>query len=394
MITLIEKWNKSVDNGGAFGALLTDLSKAFDCLSRKLLLAKLNAYGFDKRSLTLIFNYLSNRKQRVKINDSFSSWSEILFGFPQGSILGPLLFNVFICDMFYFMEDYEIANYADDSTPFSAKLDHKSVVQELEVSSLILFTWLRNNYMKANTDKSHLLLSGNSNLTANIDGNVIESEGKQVLLSITIDSNLSFNKHINNLGKKNSAKLNALARIAGYMDFPKRRLIMKAFITSQFGYCPLIGMFHSRALNNKINSIHERALRITYNDTTSTFEELLNKDKSVSIHHRNLQVLVTDLYKVKSNMAPEILNEIFKNRKSSYNLRTNSSFAVRPVHSVYHGTESLSFLGPKIWELVPEDAKQSESLEIFKKTIKQWVPSSSRCPCRLCRIYLQNIGFV
>ena len=157
-----------------------------------------------------------------------------------------------------------------------------------------------------------LFLSGNSNLRANIDGNVIESEGNQVLLCITIDSNLSFNKHINNLCKKASAKLNALARIAGYLDFPKRRLIMKAFITSQFGYCPLIWMFHSRALNNKINYIHERTLRITYNDRTSTFEELLNKDNSVSIHHRNLQVLVTELYKVKSNMAPEMLNQIFQ----------------------------------------------------------------------------------
>ena len=243
--------------------------------------------------------------------------------------------------MFYFMEDYEIANYADDSTPFCTKPDHKSVIQELEVLSSILFTWLRNNYMKANTDKSHLLLSGNNNLTANIDENVTESEGNQVLLGITVDSRLSFNKHINNLCKKVSAKLNALARIAGYVDFPKRRLIMKAFVTSQFGYCPLIWMFHSRALNNKINFIHERTLRITYNDRTSTFEELLNKDNSVSIHQRNLQVLVTELYKVKSNMAPEILNEIFQNRKSSYNLRTNSSFAIRPVHSVYHGTESL-----------------------------------------------------
>ena len=100
-------------------------------------------------------------------------------------------------------------------------------------------------------------------------------------------------------------------------------------------------MFHSRTLNNKINSIHERALRITYNDRTSTFEELLNKGNSVSIHHRNLQVLVTEMYKVKSNMAPEILSKIFQNRTSSYNLRTNSSFAVRPVHSVYYGTESL-----------------------------------------------------
>ena len=138
LITLIEKCKKGVDNGGAFSALLTDLSKAFDCVSHELLIVKLNAYGFDKRSLTLSFNYLSIRKHRLKINDSFSSWSEILFGVPQGSILGPLLFNIFICDMFYFMEDYEIANYADDSTPFSTKPDHKSVVQKLEVLQFYL----------------------------------------------------------------------------------------------------------------------------------------------------------------------------------------------------------------------------------------------------------------
>ena len=98
-MTLIEKWKKSVDNGGAFGALFTDLSKAFDCLSQ-LLIAKLDAYGFDKNALKLVNSYLSNRKQRVKINNKYSSWSEILFRVPQGSILGPLLFNIFICDIF------------------------------------------------------------------------------------------------------------------------------------------------------------------------------------------------------------------------------------------------------------------------------------------------------
>ena len=392
LIALIEKWKKCVDNGGAFGALLTDLSKAFDCLSHELLIAKLEAYGFDKNSLTLIFNYLSNRKQRVKINDSYSSWGEILFGVPQGSILGPLLFNIFICDMFYFMADFELANYADDSTPFSAKQDSNSVIEELEISSSILFTWLRNNYMKANTDKSHLLLSVDNNLTVKIDGNIIESEDEQVLLGVTIDSNLSFNKHVNNLCKKASAKLNALARISNYMDLPKRRIIMKSFITSQFSYCPLIWMFHSRALNGKINAIHERALRITYKDNSSTFQELLSKDKSVSIHHRNLQVLATEMYKVKNQMAPDILDDIFVNRTLSYNLRNNSSFSIRQVHSVYHGTESLSFLGPKIWELVPEDIKNSESYEIFKRKVKSWVPT--KCPCRLCRIYIQNVGFI
>ena len=147
--------------------------------------------------------------------------------------------------------------------------------------------------MKVNTDKSHLLLSGNASQTSKIDNNLIESENEQVLLVVTIDSNLSFEKHINNLCKKASQKLNPLARISGYINLQKRRVIMKSFITSQFGYCPLNWMFFSKRLNNKINSIHERALRITYADNISSFQEFLEKDNSVFIHHKNIQVLAT-----------------------------------------------------------------------------------------------------
>ena len=190
--------------------------------------------------------------------------------------------------MFYFLEDFDIANYADDSTPYCEGKSAEFVVNNLEQSSAILFEWLNNNYMKVNAGKSHLLLSGNSRATATIDNSYIESEDEQVLLGITIDSNLTFENHINSICKKASQKLNALARIAPYMNTQKRRAIMKSFVTSQFSYCPLIWMFHSRRLNNKINSIHERALKITYQDNTSTFQELLNKDNSVSIHHRNM----------------------------------------------------------------------------------------------------------
>ena len=135
--------------------------------------------------------------------------------------------------------------------------------------------------MKINTCKSHLVISENITATAKIDNNYIESEKEQVLLGITIHSNLTFENHINNICKRASQKLNTLARVAPYMNMQKRRIIMKSFVTSQFGYCPLIWMFHSRRLNNKINSIHERALGITCQDHISTFQELLNKGNSV-----------------------------------------------------------------------------------------------------------------
>ena len=112
-------------------------------------------------------------------------------------------------------------------------------------------------------------------------------------------------------------------------------------------------MFHSRLLNNKRNSIHERALRITHQNQISTFQELLNKDNSVSIHHKNLQVFVAEMFKIHRGLSQDVLREIFLPKISFYNLCTNNAFERRQGHSVYHDTESLSFLGPKIWDLVP-----------------------------------------
>ena len=144
------------------------LIETFDCLPHELLIAKLDAYGFDKRSLKLIHSYLSNRKEKVKINHRYSSWSEILFRVPHGSILGPLLFNIFICHMFYYLEDFNIANYVDDCTPYCAGKSAEFVINNLQQSSTILFEWVSNSYMKVNTGNSHLLLSGNSRATATI----------------------------------------------------------------------------------------------------------------------------------------------------------------------------------------------------------------------------------
>ena len=156
--------------------------------------------------------------------------------------------------MFCFLEDFYIANYADDSSPYCARKSAEFVFNNLEQSSTILLEWLNNNYMKVSTGKSHLLLSGNSRATATIDNSYIESEDQQVSLVTTIDSNLTLKNHINRICKKARQKLNAPARIAPYMNIQKPRTIMKPLVTSQFSYCPLIWMFHSRRLNNNLVS--------------------------------------------------------------------------------------------------------------------------------------------
>ena len=179
-----------------------------------------------------------------------------------------------------------------------------------------------------------------------------------ILLGITIDHELKFDYHVNYLCKKASLKLNALARIARFMNVSKKRIIIKSFIELQFGYCPLIWMLHSRGLNNKINRIHARALRITYNDkSSSSCSELLTKDRSVTIQHRNIRALAIEIYKVIQGISPPLLNEVFVPSQCNYDLRGNNFLERRRVKSVRYGTESASFLAPQIWELLPNEIK-------------------------------------
>ena len=165
-------------------------------------------------------------------------------------------------------------------------------------------------------------------------------------------------------------KLNALARILPFMDNSEKRAIMKACVESQFSYCPLMWMFHIIALNNKINCIHERALRITFNDKLSTFQELLDDDNSVTIHCRNIRPLAIEIYKVFLGYSPAILNDVFIPSHCKYNFRKNNSLERRRVNTVRYGTELLSVLGPKICDIVTDYIRSSKMMGAIKTKIK------------------------
>ena len=169
-------------------------------------------------------------------------------------------------------------------------------------------------------------------------------------------------------------------------------LSFRPYHSSHFSYS-WVWIFHSRGENSKINRIHERCLRIIYNDKKSTFYELLEKYGYISIHKRNLRFLTCEMFKLKRDIDLELIKElILPNRQRRYELRNNPDFAVPIVKSVHKGLESLSYLGPKIWELLPLEIKETETFSQFKTKIKKWNPQN--CPCRLCKIYLQNAGFI
>ena len=157
LISLIERWRNSLNNKGA---VLMDQSKAFVTLIHDLLIAKLHAYGSDKKILKLLHSYLTKKWPRIKVNSSSSTWPELLQGVPQGSVLGPILFNIYLHDHFYFTEMTQVYNFADDTTSYECDKDLNTLINRTEHDTALAVEWFENNFMKLNQDKCHLLVSG------------------------------------------------------------------------------------------------------------------------------------------------------------------------------------------------------------------------------------------
>ena len=211
---MLEKWKKDLVNKEAFGALFTDLWKAFDCLSHELFTAKLHAYGLF---LSLIHDYLLNSKQRTTVTSKYSSCADILEGLPQGPILRP-------CDLLIIIDTTYFSSYADDNTPYLIKNTVTEVLQELETVSKKLFIWLSENEMMANVGKCYLLLSSVEDDTIEINRFAVKNSHCEKLLGVHFDDQLKFDFHIEKLCKNANRKLHALARVTPYMDLSQKRI--------------------------------------------------------------------------------------------------------------------------------------------------------------------------
>ena len=192
----------------------------------------------------------------------------IIAGEPQRPTLGPLLFNIFINDIFLYIENSDLCDYAGDSTLYTSRESLSIIIENLKANFLWISKWFHENFMVLNHDKCHFMVLGDLNCTCNFTCNdtTIESSKEEEGLGITIDDKLTLTSHLGNTSKKANQKLHALSRLTCYMGFEQKKLIMSSFIKSQFSYCPLIWMFYSRTSMNKLNNIHEKCLRLVTND--------------------------------------------------------------------------------------------------------------------------------
>ena len=254
-----------LDESGYVGTILMDLSKAYDCIPHQLLIAKLEAYGLHKNSLNLLADYLSGRKQRTKIGSVFSEWWKIICGIPQGSILGPLLFNIFINNLFFFVLKCDICNFADDNTMYSCNKLLSKILANLRFDLKNVLMWFTVNSLSPNSGNFQHMILGKcvaNQLFLFINGIKIERTSEVVLLGITIDDQLTFKTHIEYISPMAKYKLRALQRIRDYLSTEKARLLASAFINSQFFYTPLI--FAGKTLISKVQNIQFRTLQVGF----------------------------------------------------------------------------------------------------------------------------------
>lgn len=387
LLRLLEDWKQALDSNQYVAAVLMDLSKAFDCLPHDILLAKLSAYGLSDGASRLLQSYLTNRKQQIKIGQTVSTWASITKGVPQGSILGPLLFNVFINDIFYFIKQSCLYNYADDNTLSFKSHNFEELINVLQSESNVLIDWFHINKMQANPEKFQAIALGKPTYdkkpSFNIGSAQITCEKVVKLLGVDIDYKLTFDFHIQDLCKKAATQINVLKRMGNRLTQQNRLLIFHTFVLSNFNFCPMAWHFCSESNIKKMEKLQERALRFVYENYTSPYQELLDKINIPSLQIRRIRIMALETFKIINNMAPPVLSDLIVKRNSNINFRYTNILQIPQVKTTSYGKNSFRYAAPALWNSLPEHFRQTTNFGLFRNLISSW--NGKLCKCRNCR---------
>ena len=331
--------------------MLVDLSKAFDSLPINLLIAQLAAYGVGINSLKHLQSYLTDRKQMVKVSGYFSSWRPLNQGVPQGSKLGPLFFRLFINDIFLFIQEGSLCNFADDITISISAVNADELHRLVQHNTNKCIDWFNSNYIASNPSKFQSLIVGNNDnqikeFSIN-DVFKINVSSEITLLGIQIDEQLKFDLHTYKVCKKAAIQLNAIKRLARFMGSKEKVVIVNSFILCHFNYCPLIWFFCSNASQKKLEKVNERALRLALSDYTSSYSKLLVKANSTTIHIHSIRLLALEVYKTLHNLNPAFMKDYLLPKPNSYNLQKMDTLSVPKVKTTSYGIKSISFWGQR-----------------------------------------------
>lgn len=388
LVHIIDKWLQAINDGCIVGVVLVDFKKAFDLVDHNILLQKLTLYKCSKRTLNWFKSYLFDRKQSVNLNGVMSSERNITCGVPQGSILGPLLFLLFINDLpLYISDDISYTDmYADDTTIHNIHRSIDTVQRNLQTCLNNLENWCKLNGMILNTDKTKALLITTPHKRARLTNNSLSLTFKNVflksskgekLLGVNINENLTWNDHINRIRKKLSTNLWLLSRLKWFIPLSARILFYNAYIQPHLDFCNIVWGGSNITSIHPLFIVQKRACKLIFGHEYVSVSESLEKINCLSVSDKVILQKAKFMFKVSRGLVPTYISHMFNTElKTNTSLRsTNANNFYRPRPNLEIFKQSISYSGPSIWNSIPKSIQNMNTIECFTSHFIRWLKS-------------------
>ncbi|KAL4238884.1 hypothetical protein ACF0H5_003591 [Mactra antiquata] len=384
LISIVDRWISAINDNQYVGTVFLDLSKAFDLVNHSILIKKLTSFNFSPKSLQWFTSYLSNRCQKVCVSGKLSEPGHITCGVPQGSVLGPLLFIMYINDMPNELKDIFTDMFADDTTITAVGKSYNEVQNQLQNNIDKIFLWCQNNSMALNPKKTKSMIisasnkkCSNKNLSLHLGQDTIEFSNCERLLGVQVDNNLTWKNQVNMIVKKCNSKLYLLQRIKQFINIPVRKLFYNAYILPHLEYCCSVWGNCNSSYSDILIKFQKRAARIILEkDFDTPSQELFSSLNWMKFPERVNYKKSIIMYKAINNICPQYLSKKFmkNNVECTHYLRSaeNNQLLHVPKPRLEFTKKSLDYSGPKLWNALPNEVQTARTLDSFKQKYTLW----------------------